>query len=47
MIVAAWFTIVALVILAGFVMLGATFVHWYRENKKASKLQNTSSNLKV
>ncbi|WP_295905705.1 hypothetical protein [uncultured Bdellovibrio sp.] len=36
MIVLAWFTLVGLIILAGFTMLGATFVHWYRENKKAA-----------
>ncbi len=33
MIVAAWFTLVGLIILAGFAMLGATFVHWYRQSK--------------
>lgn len=34
MIVFAWFTLVALIILAGFAMLGATFVHWYLESKR-------------
>ncbi|WP_291516105.1 hypothetical protein [Bdellovibrio sp. ArHS] len=35
MIVAAWFTLVALVILTGFVMLGLTFRHWYQQKKLA------------
>jgi|GEM_PF-1899866 len=39
MIVAAWFTLVGLVILAGFAMLTATFVHWYRQSKAAAKSQ--------
>lgn len=37
MIVAAWFTLVGLVILAGFTMLGVTFVHWYKEGKRKAK----------
>lgn len=42
MIVAAWFTLVGLVILAGFVMLGATFVHWYRQAKLKSAAEKQS-----
>lgn len=37
MIVAAWFTIVGFVILAGFTLLGLTFVHWYKESKRKAK----------
>lgn len=37
MIVFAWFTFVALVILAGFVTLGLTFRHWYQQKKLAAK----------
>lgn len=36
MIVLAWFILVALIILAGFTMLGATFFHWYRQKKTAA-----------
>ena len=34
MIVLAWFIIVGLIILAGFTLVGATFVHWYMEGKR-------------
>lgn len=33
MIVLAWFILVGLVILTGFIVLGATFVHWYKTRK--------------
>lgn len=37
MIVFAWFTLVVLVILVGFIVVGATFVHWYRQKKALPK----------
>ena len=33
MIVAMWFTMVGLVIIAGFAMLGLTFRHWAQQKK--------------
>lgn len=47
MIVLAWFILVALIILAGFTMLGATFVHWYREKKMADKAAKAAQSLKA
>ncbi|MNL23079.1 hypothetical protein D3C87_1444470 [compost metagenome] len=38
MIVATWFTIVFIIILIGFTLVGLTFRHWWKESKKA-KLQ--------
>lgn len=35
MIVAAWFTLIALIILAGFTLVGLTFWHWHKEAKLA------------
>ncbi|WP_415061996.1 hypothetical protein [Bdellovibrio sp.] len=37
MIVFAWFMMIAFIILVGFALVGATFVHWYREKKNAAK----------
>ena len=37
MIVLAWFTLVGLIIIAGFIMIGATVVHHYRLKKLADK----------
>lgn len=37
MIVLAWFMFLGVVILVGFGLVGATFVHWYLERKKARK----------
>lgn len=39
MIVFAWFTVIGFVILVGFGLLIATFVHWFKEWRK--KQQNT------
>lgn len=33
MIVLAWFTLVAIIILIGFAVLGVTFHHWYKQGK--------------
>lgn len=38
MIVATWFTIVFIIILIGFTLVGLTFHHWWKERKNA-KLQ--------
>ena len=38
MIVATWFTLVFIIILIGFTLVGLTFRHWWKESKKA-KLQ--------
>ncbi|WP_172795340.1 hypothetical protein ACLWBD_10540 [Bdellovibrio sp. HCB117] len=37
MIVLAWFTLIGIIILIGFALVGATFVHWYKEKKIARK----------
>lgn len=37
MIVAAWFTLVFLIILVGFGLVGLTFRHWWKESRKAKK----------
>lgn len=36
MIVAAWFTFVGLVIIAGFTLVGLTFRHWAKQKKAAA-----------
>lgn len=36
MIVAAWFTFVGLVIIAGFTLVGLTFRHWAQQKKVAN-----------
>ncbi|MDG0816192.1 hypothetical protein [Bdellovibrio svalbardensis] len=43
MIVAAWFTIVGLVVIAGFVLVGLTFRHWAQQKKVTHAEQNTVS----
>lgn len=37
MIVAAWFTIVVLIVLLGFGIVTATFIHWYKESRKKAE----------
>lgn len=39
MIVAAWFTLVFLIILVGFGLVGLTFRHWWKESRKKAKVQ--------
>lgn len=34
MIVAAWFTIVAFIVLLGFSIVIATFIHWFKQSRK-------------
>lgn len=44
MIVLAWFTLVALIILVGFAVVGVTFWHWYKQyrlSKKNARIQKS------
>ena len=34
MIVATWFTLVFIIILIGFTLVGLTFRHWWKESKR-------------
>ncbi|WP_256373169.1 hypothetical protein [Bdellovibrio sp. NC01] len=43
MLVAAWFTIVGLVVIAGFVMLGLTFRHWAQQKKVVNEKQGAAA----
>ncbi len=42
MIVAMWFTMVGLVIIAGFVMVGLTLRHWAQQKKVANATKAAS-----
>lgn len=37
MIVLAWFTLVAFIILVGFAVVGVTFWHWYKQYRLSKK----------
>lgn len=37
MIVAAWFLLVAFIILVGFAVVGVTLWHWYKQSKSTQK----------
>jgi hypothetical protein len=41
MIIATWFFIVFLIILAGFTLVGLTLRHWYQEKKVANASKNS------
>lgn len=44
MIVLAWFTFVAFIILVGFAVVGVTFWHWYKQyrlSKKNARIQKS------
>lgn len=43
MIVLAWFILLAIIVLVGFALLGATFWHWFKESKAKRKAEATAA----
>lgn len=46
MLVAMWFTMVAMVIVAGFVTVGLTFRHWAKQKKMTNGKEATAATQK-
>lgn len=47
MIVLAWFVLISLIILFGFVFLGVTFWHWFKEARAKRKAAASAATFQV